>query len=122
MEYNYRIMNLEAAIPLVEPRDFTAALGGFVRASRQHSRLTQPELASRAGVAISTLSRLERTGLASTDCLARVLFALDALDPFFDFVGQRRRLAELPVDLENFRPGARRPMRIRHRSGERPMP
>lgn len=115
-------MNPEIAIPLVEPRDFTAAIGGFVRALRQRARMTQPELASRAGVAVSTLSRLERTGLASTDCLARLLFALDALDPLFDFVKQRRRLAELPVDLANYRPGESRPSRIRHRRGERPLP
>ena len=122
LQYNIIDMNAEIAIPLVEPRDFVAAVGGLVRSLRQRQRMTQPELASRAGVAVSTLSRFERTGLASTDCLARVLFALDALDPLFDFVKQRRRLAELPTDLADFRPGERRPSRIRHRRGERTRP
>ena len=63
-------------------------------------------------------SRLERTGLASTDRLARVLFALDALDAFQDFLSARRRLADLPADLRSFRPDASPPKRIRHRSTE----
>lgn len=108
-------MNAELPIPLVEPRDFTAALGGLVRALRQRADWTQPELASRSGVPVSTLSRLERTGLASTDRLARILFALDALDAFQDFLVDRRRLADLPTDLRSFRPDAPKPVRIRHR-------
>ena len=105
-------MNAELPISLVEPRDFTAALGGLVRALRQRADWTQPELASRSGVPVSTLSRLERTGLASTDRLARILFALDA---FQDFLVARRRLADLPTDLRSFRPDAPKPVRIRHR-------
>ena len=111
-------MNAELPFKLVEPRDFTVALGGFVRALRQHARWTQPELATRSGVPVATLSRLERTGLASTDRLARVLFALDALDAFQDFLSARRRLADLPADLRSFRPDASPPKRIRHRSTE----
>ena len=108
-------MNAELPFKLVEPRDFTVALGGLVRALRQHARWTQPELATRSGVPVATLSRLERTGLASTDRLARVLFALDA---FQDFLSARRRLADLPADLRSFRPDASPPKRIRHRSTE----
>ena len=108
-------MNAELPFPLIEPRDFTAALGGLVRALRQRAQWTQPELASRSGVPVATLSRLERTGLASTDRLARVLFALDALDPFQNFLSSRRRLADLPTDLRSFRPEAQPPKRIRHR-------
>ena len=66
-------MNAELPISLVEPRDFTAALGGLVRALRQRADWTQPELASRSGVPVSTLSRLARTGLASTDRLAAMM-------------------------------------------------
>ncbi len=86
-------MNAELPIALVEPRDFTAALGGLVRALRQRADWTQSELASRSGGPVSTLSRLERTGLASTDRLARGLFALDALDAFQDFLAARRGTA-----------------------------
>ena len=108
-------MNAELPISLVEPRDFTAALGGLVRALRQRADWTQPELASRSGVTVSTLSRLERTGLASTDRLARILRARAAPHAFQDFLVARRRLADLPTDLRSFRPDAPKPVRIRHR-------
>ena len=107
-------MNTPFSITLVEPRDVTAALGGLVRSLRQRVQLTQPELAVRAGVPATTLSRLERTGLASTDRVARVLFALNALDAFKEFLDGQRHLADLPTDLKAFRPDAPRPKRIRH--------
>ena len=110
-------MTIADTISLVEPWDFTTALGGLIRALRQRARWTQPELASRSGVPVATLSRLERTGLASTDRLARVLFALNALDEFQDFIAGRRRLADLPTDLRTFRPDDPAPRRIRHRKG-----
>ena len=111
-------MNGDIAISLIQPKDFTKALGGFVRALRLRARLTQPELASRAGVPASTISRLERTGLASTDRLARVLFALNSLDDLHAFVEERRHVADLPSDLSSFHVDARRPTRIRHRKNE----
>lgn len=115
-------MNGDLSITLIEPRDFTAALGGLVRSLRQRARLTQPELALRAGVPSTTLSRLERTGLASTDRLARVLFALNALDAFKEFLDGQRHLADLPTDLKDFHPNTPRPMRVRHGSKKRTRP
>ena len=102
------------SIPLVEPRDTLAALGGWIRALRQRANWTQPDLASRSGVPVATLSRLERTGRITTDRLMRILFALDALDPFHDFLADRCRLADLPADLRDYHPAAPRPARIRH--------
>ncbi len=107
-------MNGDLSITLIEPRDFTGALGGLVRSLRQRARLTQPELALRAGVPSTTLSRLERTGLASTDRVARVLFALNALDDFKNFIDGQKRLADTPSDLRDYHPGKRRPLRVRH--------
>lgn len=107
-------MNTDISISLVGPRDVTAELGRLVRALRQKRRWTQPELSSRAGVPATTLSRLERMGVVSTDRLARVLFALDALDSLHAFLEEQCRLAELPDDLRSFRPSAPRPRRIRH--------
>ena len=115
----FKEMNPDISISLVEPRDFTAAIGRLAKSLRLRADLTQPELASRADVPASTISRLERTGLASTDRLARVLFALDGLDDFKAFLDGRIRLAELPDDLSSFQPGHWRPKRIRHRKGER---
>ena len=43
-----------------------------------------------------------------------LMFSLDALDAFQDFLVDRRRLADLPTDLRSFRPDATRPVRIRH--------
>jgi transcriptional regulator with XRE-family HTH domain len=111
-------MDSSFLITLVEPRDVTAALGGLVRSLRQRAQLTQPELAVRAGVPATTLSRLERTGLASTDRVARVLFALNALDAFKEFLDGQRHLADLPTDLKAFRPDSPRRKRIRHRRGK----
>lgn len=107
-------MDNDYSLNLVEPRDVTAAIGGLIRSLRQRTSLTQPELAVRAGVPPSTLSRLERTGLASTDRLARVLFALNALDAFKKFLDEQRHLADLPTDLRDFQPDAPKPLRIRH--------
>lgn len=115
LPYNFSMIDANIAISLVEPRDVTSALGALVRSLRQRAMLTQPELATRAGVPATTLSRLERTGLASTDRLARVLFALDALDAFKEFLDSQKRLADLPTDLMDFHPNAPRPLRIRHR-------
>lgn len=107
-------MNPDIYLSLVEPRDVTAGFGRLVRALRQKRRWTQQELASRAGVPATTLSRLERTGCVSTDRLAKVLFALDAIDGLHAFLEERNRLAALPDDLRAFSPGAPRPSRIRH--------
>ena len=107
-------MNNNLSISLIEPKDFTATLGGLIRSLRQRARLTQPELAVRAGVPSTTLSRLERTGLASTDRLARVLFALNALDDFKEFLDGQKHLADLPTDLRDFQPNVAKPLRIRH--------
>ena len=107
-------MNTDISISLVGPRDVTAELGRLVRALRQKHRWTQPELSSRAGVPTSTLSRLERTGIVSTDRLARVLFALDAIEGLHAFLKEQSRLAELLDDLRSFRPSTPRPLRIRH--------
>ena len=112
-------MNTGMSLSLVEPRDFTAAMGRLVKSLRLRAGLTQPELASRTDVPASTISRMERTGLASTDRLARILFALDGLDDFKSFLDGRIRLAELPDDLSSFQSGRRRPKRVRHRKGER---
>jgi transcriptional regulator with XRE-family HTH domain len=115
-------MNNNLSISLIEPKDFTVALGGLIRSLRQRAQLTQPELAVRAGVPSTTLSRLERTGLVSTDRLARLLFALNALDAFKEFLDGQRHLADLPTDLRDFRPNTPRPMRIRHSNKGRRRP
>ena len=107
-------MNFEDTIHLIGPTDALSALREWVRLSRQRLRLTQGELAKKSNVPATTISRLERTGLASTDALVRVLFALDQLDSFHGFLKERLRIASFPVTLEDEVPD-RKILRIRHK-------
>ena len=84
---------------LTTPQDVLASLRDWIRRERQRANLTQGELARRSGVPATTISRLERTGLASTDALLRILFALDRIDAFQDFLKERLRLAAFPATL-----------------------
>ena len=88
----------------------------WVRKERQRAYLTQDELARRSGVPATTISRLERTGLASTDSLLRILFALDRMDALQDFIKERLRLASFPMTLREPRP-MRTVKRVRHAKG-----
>jgi len=90
----------------------------WLRTERQRMRWTQAELARRSGVPASSISRLELTGLVSTDSLFKVLFALNRLDAFQDFLKARQRLANVPVSLQEDPP--KRPiLRVRARKGDR---
>ena len=93
-------MGLEDDIALVTSEDFQRMLRSWIRTERQRLRWTQAELSRRSGVPAATISRLELTGLASTDALTRVLFALNRLDALMDFLKERLRLAELPLTLQ----------------------
>ena len=75
-------------------------LRGWLRTERQRLRWTQTELARRSGVPAATISRLELTGLGSTDAVFKILFALNRLDPVADFLKERQRLADLPMTLK----------------------
>ena len=92
--------DLSNILPLVTPEDVLAELKTLVRLARQREAWTQADLARRSGVPMTTISRLERTGLASTDTLFRILFALNRLDPFFDMLKEQLRLAKFPKTLE----------------------
>ena len=85
---------------LVEPADMLKALCRWVRTEWQRLRWTQAELARRSGVPAATISRLELTGLGSTDAVLKILFALNQLDAVSDFLKERQRLADLPTTLQ----------------------
>ena len=89
----------EYSLQMTTPKVFRAAIGIWVRASRQQRRWTQAMLASRAGVPVSTLSRLEQTGSGSIELLSKLLFALGLIDSLNDTVQERIRIATLPSDL-----------------------
>lgn len=86
-------------LSLVTVSDALQMLSTWVRTERQRRRWTQGELARRSGVPASTISRLERTGLGSTDAVLKILFALNLLDAAADFLKERQRLAALPTTL-----------------------
>lgn len=87
------------SLTLIEPQDVLVSLCQFIRRIRQREGLTQGELARKSGVPATTISRLERTGLISTDSLFRILFALDQLDSVQQFLKERLRLARVPKTL-----------------------
>lgn len=113
-------MNLdESVLGLTEAKDVLASLREWVRRERQRVHMTQGELARKSNVPATTISRLERTGLAATDTLMRILFALNRLDPLQDFLKERLRLASFPETLRDERP--QKPvLRVRHRKETRP--
>ena len=92
-------MDIQDRIALIYPDDVLKRVGDFVRTVRQRERMKQSELAVRSGVPASTISRLERTGLASTDSLFKILFALDQLDGLEGYFKERQRLVSFPKNL-----------------------
>lgn len=102
---------------LTQPDDFTRALASYVRCFRQRNQWTQQVLAARAGIPASTLSRFERTGLAASDAVAKLLFALGALDDFHSFLAKRRSVLEIPQDLRELKP-AKEIRRVRIKKGD----
>jgi len=86
-------------LSLTTPLDTLGALRTWLRTERQRVNWTQGELARRSGVPAASISRLERTGLASTDSLFKIVFALNRLETFQDFLKERQRMAAVPVSL-----------------------
>lgn len=111
-------MDANEVIALVTSEDVLQALRSWVRTERQQLRWTQAELSRRSGVPSATISRFELTGLASTDALMKILFALNRLDALMDFLKGRIRLAELPTTLLEAQ-RTRPVLRVRLRKGER---
>lgn len=91
-------------IALTTPRDTLNSLGSWIRSERQRTNWTQSDLARRSGVPSASISRLERTGLASTDSLLKIVFALDRFEIFQDFLKERLRIASIPTSLEAVSP------------------
>ena len=103
-------------LPLTTVEDVQASLCEMVRLARQREEWTQADLARRSGVPMTTISRLERTGLASTDTLFKVLFALNRLDAFEDMLKAQLRLVKFPKTLEgDIEPAPKVVHRVRHK-------
>ncbi len=102
-------------LQLVTPNEVVKQLGIWIRLERQRLKWKQSELARRSNVPASTISRLERTGLASTDALVRILFALNRLDEMDRFLQERLRYASLHQTLYVETPSQKKSvLRVRH--------
>ena len=112
--------DLNNILPLTTVEDVLENLRKLVRLARQREVWTQADLARRSGVPMTTISRLERTGLASTDTLFKVLFALNRLDAFEDMLNEQLRLVKFPKTLEgDLEPVPKVVRRVRHKRGAR---
>lgn len=110
--------DLNNILPLTTANDVLASLRELVRLVRQREEWTQYDLARRSGVPMTTISRLERTGLASTDTLFKVLFALNRLDAFEDMLKAQLRLVKFPKTLDgDFDAAPKVVKRVRHKGG-----
>lgn len=78
MDLRDNILPLDRA----SPGDISRGLAERARRRRLDENLTQPGLASRAGVTAASLRRFERTGAVSLENLLRIAIALGAADEF----------------------------------------
>ena len=109
---------LNNILPLTTAEDVLASLRELVRLARQREVWTQADLARRSGVPMTTISRLERTGLASTDTLFKVLFALNKLESVEDMLKAQLRLVKFPKTLDgDIDPMHKVVRRVRHKGG-----
>ena len=104
-------------LQLTTAKDSLGTLARLVRTARQRRNWTLSELSERAGVPSSTISRLERTGLASTAALFDILFAMDELSVVQDCLSGRLRQNELPRSLADVPNEPHRVLRVRHGKG-----
>ena len=110
--------DFNSILPLTTSEDALASLREMVRLARQREEWTQADLARRSGVPMTTISRLERMGLASTDTLFKVLFALNRLESFEDMLKEQLRIIKFPKTLAgDFELVPRVVKRVRHKGG-----
>lgn len=95
-------------IELQTPRDMAYSLARRVRALRLDRGWSQQEIAERAGLALATYRRFERTGRISLERLLKIAVILDARAGFGELFAlpPARSLAEL--EERTARPGRKR--------------
>lgn len=97
-------------IKLMSPEEIATELGTRLRAHRLQLRVTQHELAARAGINVNTVKTLEtRPGASSLDTMIRVAQALGLSDRFESlFVIKPRSIAQMAEQTQAPRQRARR--------------
>jgi DNA-binding XRE family transcriptional regulator len=100
----FELTTIMIDIRLMSPVEISTALGGRLKRRRLSLRMTQDELARRAGLNINTIRNLEaKTGASALDTILRVSIALGLVDNFdklFDAkpksIAQMEEAAEAP--------------------------
>lgn len=110
--------NNGSILALATSREALRTVADLVRTARQRRNWTLKDLSGRSGIPESTISRLERTGLASTDALFEILFALDELSVVKDCMDERLRQNRLPRSLDDLPDKPRVVLRVRHGKGD----
>jgi transcriptional regulator with XRE-family HTH domain len=92
------------------PTELQREIGAGLRAIRVNRRMTQSEVAAKAGVSLRSIASLERTGNSSLETYVRALNALQATDVI-------AKLAPQPQvsPLAILRHAGTVPRRVRHR-------
>ncbi len=67
---------------LRSPNEVSGAIGARARELRKARRITQIELADRAGIGRSTVQRFENSGDIGVEAMVRIAFALGVPDTF----------------------------------------
>jgi transcriptional regulator with XRE-family HTH domain len=105
--------NMRDVFLMARPNEVREVLGQWLRLTRLRQEMTQPMLAAASGVAVTSLSRLEREGQGGIDNLLRVMQALGLLDGFQRELREHVRKASLPKDLADVAKPARTRQRVR---------
>lgn len=69
-------------IDLLTPHDSLRTIARFVKETRLSQNIKMADLASRAGIGVATLARIEKSGACSTDSLVKIFAALGKLELF----------------------------------------
>ena len=100
-------------IRLMSPAEISAEVGSRLRSRRLSLRMTQDELARRAGLNINTIRNLEaKTGACALDTIIRASVALGLVDNFEQLFGTK------PKSIAQMEQAAEAP-RLRARRGRR---
>ena len=112
---------IPTTLQIALPGEVQLAVGRWLRLSRQHQALTLSMLASKSGVPMMTLSRLERQGKGSLEALLRALMALAELDAFNAWLQEQLRMASLPHSIDEILAAQppRERLRVRRKKAKR---
>ena len=84
------------------PFEIIGAVSARVRKRRKELKLTQAQLARKAGMSLGSYKRFEQTGQIAFESLVKIAFALDCEDDF-DNLFARRSYASIQEVIDDVR-------------------